>query len=490
MKKNKNHKSISERTITGMLWSSVHRFGTIIISFIANIVLARLLIPEDFGIIAMLMVFIAFSDTIVNGGFAAALIQKKEPNNDDYSTIFYWNLITSIILFIVLILVAPAIARFYSMHSLTPILRVLGLVLIFNAFNIIQTNQLIKQLDFKRLAKINIATTLIGAFIGISMAFAGYGVWSLVGKMLSISVSLSVLLWFGSSWRPSKIFSVTSFKELFGFGFFVFLSNVIITLNNNVQALIIGKVFSAEDLGYYRQARNLESVPNNALTSILNQVAFPVFSQFQDDHQRLKKGMKAGLKSMVFLNFPMMILMMIVAEPLILILFSEKWSQSIPYFQLLCISGLFLAVNAINRNVIKALGKGKVFFGILLANSIFGIIALIVGLEFGMEGILWSIVLTSFVFFIVYAVCSGKIIRYGLKEQIKDVLPAFLLSLIVGILTFAFNKLISHFNIYVLLVFTLIFYVSVYFVAAQITKMESFYIYHKIIKDTLTKLKH
>lgn len=481
MKKNKSHKSIKERTITGILWSSVHRFGTIIISFIANIVLARLLLPEDFGVIAMLMVFIAFSDTIVNGGFASALIQKKDPNHDDYSTIFYWNFITSILLFFVLIAFAPLIGRFYSMPSLAPILRVLGLVLIFNAFNITQTNQLIKQLDFKKLAIVNVFATLIGAVVGIGMALAGYGVWSLVGKMLSISASQSVLLWFGSNWRPGKIFRVDSFKELFNFGFYIFLSNVIITINNNVQALIIGKIFSAEDLGYYRQAKNLESVPSNSLTGILNQVAFPVFSHFQDDLLSLKRGVVKSLKTMVFLNFPLMILLVIIAEPLIMILFTEKWSASIPYFRILCISGVFLSVNAINRNVLKALGRGKIFFLILFANSIIGIIFMLLGLSFGISGILWSMVATSFVFFVVYALFSGKVINYGLKEQLQDILPFFVLAVTAGIITFVLIQGLVNINIYILLLVSILSYITIYLVIARLLRMEPYFILYKIV---------
>lgn len=287
--------SLKERTISGMLWTAVQRFGRMGIMFVGNLVLARLLSPEDFGYIGMLMVFIAIANTFVDSGFGAALIQRKEPTQTDYSTIFYWNLIVAFFFCGVFYISAPWIAAFYKLPDLVPILRVQSLVLILNAFSIIQLNQLTKQLEFKILAKVNLVAALGGVVLGILTAYMGWGVWSLVVMNLSNAFLLNVVVWYATKWKPMWCFSWQSFKSLFGYGSLILVSSLIETIYTNIQLLIVGRVFSAKTLGYFTQAKKMEEVPVIGLSEVVNQVTFSVYSQVQDDKQRLVNGLRKSI---------------------------------------------------------------------------------------------------------------------------------------------------------------------------------------------------
>ena len=262
--------NLKEKTIAGMLWSSVGRLGTMLINFLSNLVLARLLMPDDFGCIAMLYVFIAVSAIFVNGGLGSALIKRKNPTHLDYTTVFYWNLAVSLIFYLLLFFTAPAIARFYAMPQLSAVLRVQSLTLLIQAFAIVQATQLQKQLIFRELSIRNLIAAIIGTVIGIAMAFWGYGVWSLVASSLCSAVASVLLLWRMSSWRPTWEFSWKSLGSLFSFGGLMLLSSLVETIYVNIQRLIIGKMFTASDLGYYNQAKKLEEVPTTTLSTIVN----------------------------------------------------------------------------------------------------------------------------------------------------------------------------------------------------------------------------
>ena len=252
------------------------------VSFFSNVVLARLLTPDDYGCIGMLMIFIALSNTFIDGGFGSALIQKKRPTQEDYSTIFYWNIALSIVLYVILFLCAPLIADFYNIELLSRVLQVEGLVLIINAFGIIQSNQLRKQLKFKSIAQVTLTATVISVIVAILMAFMGYGIWSLVAQQLVLSLATTIFYWVYSSWRPSRVFSWASFKELFGFGSFMLLSSLINAFCNNLNGLLIGKYFSASSMGYFSQSKKLEDVFSSSIEAVVGQVTYPVLVEVKD----------------------------------------------------------------------------------------------------------------------------------------------------------------------------------------------------------------
>jgi O-antigen/teichoic acid export membrane protein len=433
------------------------------------------------------MVFISISDAIVDGGFGSALIQKKNPTEADYSTVFYWNLFLSFFLYVSLYFAAPSISGFYEIPLLKDVLRVQGIIVVINAFTLIQQNILRKQVAFKRIAKINLASIITGTSFGILFAFLGFGVWSLVIKSLVTGLIQCAIYWVCNRWRPLKVFSWPSFKSLFRFGSFMFLNTIINNLYHNVLSLIIGKNFSASTLGYFTQARKLEDVPRSSLSSIINNVTFPVFSQIQNDVSRLRQATQKCLKSMVFINFPLMMLLIIIADPLFDLLFTDKWSQSVPYFQALCVYGLITSPIELNSNIIISLGKSNMSLFIRIAQRSIGLILVIIGLFWEIEGLLLGYILSQYICFIIAAVITGKIIGYGMIKQCKDCFSPFILSLIIAIITYLFSILISDINSIWLIFIQCVVYASLYIGLSCLFQIEGFDTYYQILKRYHTK---
>lgn len=476
--------NLKDKTVFGMMWGAVGKVGTLTINFLCNLVLARLLMPEDFGCIGMLAIFLAVSNIFIQGGLGAALIQKKEPTKLDYSTVFYWNLTFALIFYLILYASAPAIARYYEMPLVQPLLRVQSLVLIIQSFAIVQITTLQKQMNFKALAIRNMAAALSGTLIAIPMALRGFGAWSLVASAITAAIVNVLLLWKMSSWRPSWEFSFSSLRSLFGFGGLMLFSSLAETLYTNLQGLIIGKRFSANDLGYFTQAKKLEEIPVTGLSSIVNEVTFPAFASIQDDHERLLAGVRKSTKALSFLNFPMMILLMIVAYPLITLLYGSKWETSVPYFQILCISGLIYTINTLNTNVIKSLGKGKIYFIIQITKRAIGIALILIGMGFGIYGLLWAVASVSYISFIINALVNKKLINYGLFRQLGDVGVCLVIALVSGALTYAIGQML-HCHIYITMLIQIVIYLVFYLLMAKLLKMEELSTYLGIISKII-----
>lgn len=477
---------MKQKTISGMIWSGIGRIGTVGISFISNIVLARLLMPDDFGCISMLYVFIAISGIFISGGFGQALIQKKEPTHLDYTTVFYWNLVMSVIFYLILFFCAPAIARFYNMPLLKDVLRVQSLVLFIQSFAIVQANQLQKQLRFKELSTRNIVSALAGMVVAIILAFMGYGVWSLVASALVTALTSVLLLWKMSSWRPTLEFSFQSLKELFSFGGLMLLSSLVETIYTNLQSLIIGKFYSARDLGFFSQAKKLEEVPTNSLSAIVNEVSFPVFSALQDDKEKLRLGVRKNVKAVTYLNFPLMVLMMVIAHPLVTFLYGAKWAPAAPYFQILCVSSMIYTLNTLNTNVIKSLGKSGIYLIVQLTKRLIGIGLIVVGFQFGIYGLLWAVTSVGYISFIINAIVNGKLIHYGILEQIKDVGLCYLGTAIIGLAVYLLGTLIPLHPYWVMLI-QIVLFAALYWLFSIISKLEGYQTYKEIILSKIKK---
>lgn len=477
--------SLRNKTIAAMLWSTVGKFGTLAIQFITNMVLARLLMPEDFGVIGMLTIFIVISEVFIVGGFGQALIQKKNPTHIDYTTVFYWNLVASILIYIILYLCSPSIAHFYNMPNLTSILRVYSLVLIISSFSIVQTTHLQKKLDFKTLSIRNIIAAACGTIVSIYMALSGYGVWSLVASYLINAVASVFLLWGMSSWRPTLEFSWKSFRELFSFGSLMAVSSLVDQFYKEVQGLIIGKWYSAGDLGYYTQAKKLENIPTSSLSQIVSQVTFPVFSKMQDDKTRLKEGVRKCAKSLTYLNFPMCMLLIVIASPLISLLYGDRWEPAVPYFQLLCISGMFYTILTMNNSVIKSLGKSKIFLYVRLIQRFFGIGFIVWGAYYSVEGLLIGVVASQVFNYLVTTTVNKKLLGYGIIGQIKDIGVALLVSVIVGCLTYTLYWL--PFNKYLLMFLQILLYCGLYLAISKILNLAGYRMIMDIISSKLRK---
>ena len=434
--------SLRERTISGMLWSFMQKFGTMAIAFVANIVLARLLTPDDYGCIGMLLIFIAVANTFIDGGFGSALIQKKEPTQEDYSTIFYWNLFLSIVLYGILFFTAPFIADFYEISLLTPVLRVQGGVLILNALSIIQCNQLRKQLRFRLIASVNLTASLLSVVITIVLAWIGWGIWALVAQQLLFSLFNAILFWSFNKWVPSFLFSKKSFKE------FILLSSLINTFCDNIHGVLIGKFFSPAIMGLYTQARKLEEIASTSISSVVNQVAYPVLSEFQNDNLSMIRVLQRFITSLAFLVFPLMMLLILIAKPLIILLYSDKWVASVPYFQILCIAGMAICLQMINYNAVAAIGRSDILLKWTIIKRSLGLILNIGGLIcFGMYGLLWGGVLTAYSLYFINSYLVSRYVGYRIKSQIKDLFPIIITVLLTFVITYFLSNLVVL-NIY------------------------------------------
>ena len=474
-------RSLKDKTISGMFWSGIGKFGTLALNFLSNLVLARLLMPSDYGAVGMLHVFIAISGVFVSGGFGQALIQKKNPTHLDYTSVFYWNLAASLLFYGILFFSGPAIARFYEMPELCKILRVQSLGMIVGAFSHVQSNQLQKQLRFRELSMRNIFATVIGTAVSITMALLGYGVWSLIiGNLVSIVAGV-LLLWWMSSWRPTWEFSLASLKELFSFGGLMALSSLVETVYSNLQSLIIGKWFSAKELGYYTQARKLEGIPTTAISQIVGSVSFPVFSSLQDEKSRLLAAVRRNVKAVTYLNFPLMVLLIVIARPLITLLYGAKWETSIPYFQILCIYSMVYSLNTLHTNVIKSLGRSRIFFTIQLAKRAVGIGLIILGVHWGIYGLLWAVVANGYISTMVNIFVNRRLVGYGFWMQLKDIGGCYLLSVALGAAVY-FSCRMLPIHPYLVMLVEILLYAAVYLLLSKVLKMEGFSIYHDIIK--------
>lgn len=478
--------TLKNKTISGVLWSFVERFGSVLLQFVANIVLARLLLPSDFGLIGLIMVFITISNTFVDGGLGSALIQKTDATEVDYSTIFFLNIIVAFFLCLVIFISASSISSFYHQPQLRHLLQVLSLVLILNALSIIQNVLLIRAINFKRLAFVNVLATFLACILSITAALNGLGVWSLVIQMIAISFFKSLLLWFSSKWRPRFIFNFKSAKKLIDFGYKLLLSGLADSLYVGLYSLVIGKLFTSSDLGFYTQAKKLQDAPAYTLSAVVNQVTFPIFVTLQHDLIALKNGVKSSVVSLAYFNFPLMIMLMVVARPLFEILLTHKWDESIPYFQLLCISGMLLTTHSINLNVLKSLGKTNTFLLSEILKKVVGVALIVVGYHWGMIGIVSSVVGTIFIGFFINGSFSAKAINYGIMEQIRDLLPTLILAISTGLIVFF---IFSYFTLspYALVFGKIIGYLIIYLGVSKLAGLRGYLTLHKIVNEKVFK---
>ena len=475
--------TLKRRTIKAIAWNAGQKYGTLAITFLTNIVLARLLSPDDFGIIGLLAVFIAISNAILDGGFSSSLIQRKEVTQIDYSTIFFWNLGISIIIVVSLVTCSPLIGQYFHKPILTKILKVESSILLINSFCVVQQTILIKKLQFKLLAFRSIIAAILSSTIGIILAYKGYGVWALVWQGILNSFFSAILLWTVAKWSPSMIYSWKSIKKMYKFGTYIFVSSICNTLYINIQSFIIGKVFSISDLGYYSQAKKLESVPVDGTSSVLNAVLFPVYSSVADNHTQHIAIVRKNMNLISFVTVPLMILLIIIAKPLIITLFSSKWEPSIPMFQILCIAGIFTPLNMANTEIFKSIGAGGIYFILQTVKRIIGVIIILCFVPFGFYPLLWASTIIGIISYGINLYFSNKYFGYSYKSQIADILPNIILGIFTGILVkfILYNFNMSYFSNIGKLVMNIILFILIYCGASLICKMRG----PKLIRDLL-----
>ena len=428
--------SIKQKTISGLTWSFIENFVKQAVQFIIGIILARLLAPNEFGIIGMLSIFIGISQTFIESGFSNALIRKKDCSETDYSTVFFYNFSVAVILYLLLVLFSGPISNFYKQPILKSMIKVLGLVLLISSVTIIQGVILTKQINFKLQAKISLFSTATSGIIAIVMAYKGYGVWSLVVRSVSSYFFSSLLLWIFNKWRPVLIFSRKSFRELFGFGNKLLLSSLLETIYQNIYYLIIGKFFSAKELGYYTRANMFKDMPSRNITNVISRVTYPVLSALQDDNTALKAGYRRLIRSVMLITFILMIGMAAIAEPMIITLIGKKWEQSVVYLQMLCFAGMLYPLHALNLNMLNVQGRSDLFLKLEIIKKTIAIPVIIIGILWGIKAMIGGMIVLSFVAYYINSYWSGRLIDYSMKEQIIDIMPSFLIAMVMGIIIY------------------------------------------------------
>lgn len=435
--------SLRDRAVSGLVWSFIDDFAKLGLSLIRGVILARLLSPREFGLIGMTTIFIAVSQSFVDSGFKQALIRKKDCTQADFSTVFYFNMFVSVVLYAVLFVSAGAIATFFDEPVLGPVLRVLGLGLIINAVSLVQQTQLTKNINFRLQTRISVIASIVSGALGIYMAFAGYGVWSLVASTLSGLFLVSLLLWLWRDWRPSLMFSLASFREMFSFGSRLLVSGLLNTVYRNVYNLVIGKYFSAAELGYYTRADTFQKLPSQHLSGVIQRVSYPVLSAVQDDMPRLRVGYRRVIKNTMLVSFVLMLGMAAVAEPMVVTLVGEQWRPSVVYLQLLCLVGMFYPLHAINLNMLKVQGRSDLFLKLEVIKKVLAIPVIVVGVLLGIEVMIGAMFVNTLIAYYLNSYWSGELIGYPVWGQIRDILPSLLLGAFVGSAVYLFGHLLS-----------------------------------------------
>lgn len=470
-----------------MVWTALQRYSTIFIQFVSGIILARLLTPYDYGCIGMLTIFMMLAQTFIDGGFGSALIQKKQPTQTDYSSIFWWNIAMAVVMYAILFVSAPVIARFYDIPLLSSVLRVQGVVLFIYAFNIIQQNQLRKNLNFKLLSIVTIITSLISLSVTIWMAYSGFGVWSLVAQNLLTAAIPAIVFWFTVKWRPQFVFSVKSFKELFGFGFYMFLTQFINEFSRQIQGLLIGKVYNPATLGYYSKANSTERLASSSISQIMTQVTYPLYSEIQDDKTALSNMIKRITTTLAYITFPMLFMLMLCAKPVFILLYSERWLPSVPYFQVLCIAGLAYCLQSVNLQVIAAIGKSKIMFKWTIIKRIIGLSMVVGGLSiWGMKGLLCGVVVHNWFAYLVNMGLVSRYIGYKWFRQLLHLIPILIMSVVATAISYGVSCFVDL-SLYADGLIRFIVFLVVYLGWSFIFKPESFVYYKTSIIPLIKK---
>ena len=478
-------KSLKQKAASGMVWTLLQKYSMMFIQFVSGIILARLLTPHDYGCIGMLSIFMVLAETFIDGGFGSALIQKKKPTQEDYSTIFYWNLGMAVLMYVILFFSAPAIARFYDISLLSDVLRVQGLVLFIYAFNIVQRNQLKKKLNFKVLSIVTITTSIIALGVTIFMAYKGFGVWALVAQNLITAAIPAIVFWFSIKWRPIWTFSWKSFKELFSFGFYMFLTHLVNHFGQQIQGLLIGKVYNSSTMGYYSKAHGVEKLVSNSISKVMTEVTYPLYAEVQDNKAMMINMIKRLTTTLSYLTFPLMFIMILLAKPVFVLLYSERWLASVPYFQVLCFAGLPNCLQAVNLQTISAIGKSKTMFLWTLLKRGIGVLAIVGGLVlWGMKGLLVGVTINSWFSYLVNIGLVSKHIGYKWTQQLKDLFPITAVSVLAAVVGFVIGYLIKG-NMYLNGLLMLVVFLVIYIGWSVVFKPESYTYFLTIIPAKL-----
>lgn len=477
--------SNKNKVVSNMIWRFAERCGAQGVAFIVSLVLARLLDPETYGIVALVTVFTAILQVFVDSGMANALIQKKNADDLDFSTAFYFNLTVCIVLYLGMFFAAPLIADFYNMPDLTPVVRVLSLTIVVSGVKNVQQAYVSRHLKFKLFFFATLGGTVGAAIIGIIMAYCGMGVWALVAQQLFNVILDTIILWITVKWRPKAMFSMERLKGLFGYGWKLLVSGLLDTVYNNVRQLIIGKFYSSADLAFFNKGKQFPNLIITNINTSIDSVLLPVISTAQDDLTRVKAMTRKAIKTSSFVIWPLVMGMAACAEPIVRILLTDKWLPCVFYLQIFCFTYGFWPVHTANLNAIKAVGRSDIFLKLEIQKKIIGVISILVALPFGVQAIAIAYGLTSPINALINSRPNRSLLNYGYREQIIDMLPSMLLSGFMGVVVYFMNWI--NINIYLLLLLQVIVGVAIYVGGAYIFKFESLSYIAQFAREKLKK---
>lgn len=464
-------------TTNGVIWSAIERFSVQGVSFLLSIVIARLVTPGEYGLIAMLAIFMAIAQTFIDSGFGNALIQKKDRNEVDYSTVFYFNIAVSSILYVVLYFCAPLISRFYNEPELTAVTRWIGLNLIFISFSTVQRTRLNIDLNFKLQAKISLAAVIISGLVGIVLAYHGFGVWALVFQSLSNNLLATILLWISAKWHPLLTFSVSSFKRLFSFGSKLLASGLLHTIYLNLYSLVIGKFYNAADVGFYNRAYTISQYPSTNIVMIMTRAMYPVQCAHQDDDQWLVNNFLSYLRMACFIVFPLMTLLAVIAKPLVLIVLTEKWLPAAELISILSLAYMWYPVLVINNQILNVKGRSDLFLKAEIIKKIVAVAILCATLPFGIQWLCWGIVIYNIFDMILIVWYSKKVIPIGYYQQFKSLSHILFITIFSSAMSLIIPLLFD--NIWVNLLGECLLFSITYLVGSKVCKLSEL---SKVIK--------
>lgn len=420
--------SLKKKTLYGFLWMSVDVLFLRGLAFVTSILLARILDPEEFGLVGMIAVLIAIGTTFIDSGLSESLIRTKNTDDSDYSSILIMNVLIAVTIYAVMFWTAPLVANFYAQPILTDLIRVYGICFILTATSATQIAILLRSLQFRKLTLLNLPGAIIGSTVGILLGIKGYGVWSIIYMYLSSQAVQTVLLWVFSTWRPSFIFSFEKIRLHFSFGYKLLISGLLNSVFNNVYNILIGKYFPIKSLGYYERANAFSNQPVSIMSNIISKVTYPILSNMQEETEKITKIYKQMFQSTYFLTTPLMILLAGNATLIFQIILGEKWLNAVPYFQILCVAAVFYPINAFNLNILKVFGRTDLFLKLEIIKKVIIMVNVGIGFYFGIYGLLWSSVLSSFLAVLVNGHYSSTIVNYSTKSQLLDMLPISIIS--------------------------------------------------------------
>ena len=438
-----SQESLKNKTVKGVVWSSVERFSVQGVQFLVMLVIARLLDPKDFGLVGMLAIFLAVAQSLIDSGFSQALIRKQDRTEVDNSTVFYFNIVVSAVLYLILYAIAPWVSDFYNEPQLCSLMRVLCLIVIINSFAVVQRAIYTASINFKTQAKASFIAALASGLVGVWMAYNGYGVWTLVWQQLLNAGINTLLLWIYSNWYPRWAYSWKSFKELFAFGSKLLASGLLDTLYTNIYLLVIGKIFNAASLGFYTQADRFTKLPSSNITGILQRVTYPVLCSIQDDDERLREDYRKLLRLSAFIIFPMMCLLAGVAYPLVELLIGEKWRFAATLIIPLSFTMMWWPIHAINLNLLQVKGRSDLFLRLEIFKKIIGVTVLILSIPFGLLFMCYAGIATSIICLVINTYYTGKLIQVGFFMQMKDLSGSLIVSMAIFVAAY-FLTLLSE----------------------------------------------